>query len=31
MNEKNAKELVQNLTYEEKKQLLEMLKSLKNK
>lgn len=31
MNEKNARELTQNLTYEEKKQLLEMLKSLKNK
>lgn len=31
MNEKNARELTQNLTYEEKKQLLELLKSLKNK
>lgn len=31
MNEKNARELIQNLTYEEKKQLLEMLKSLENK
>lgn len=31
MNEKNARELIQNLTYEEKMQLLEMLKSLKNK
>lgn len=31
MNDKNARELIQNLTYEEKMQLLEMLKSLKNK
>ena len=31
MNEKNARELIQNLTYEEKMQLLEMLKSLENK
>jgi hypothetical protein len=31
MNEKNARELIQNLTYEEKMQLLEALKSLKNK
>lgn len=31
MNEKNARELIQNLTYEEKMQLLEMLKSLKDK
>ena len=31
MNEKNARELIQNLTYEEKMQLLEVLKSLKNK
>lgn len=31
MNEKNARELIQNLTYEEKMQLLELLKSLKNK
>lgn len=31
MNEKNARELIQNLTYEEKMQLLETLKSLKNK
>lgn len=31
MNEKNARELIQNLTQEEKMQLLEMLKSLKNK
>lgn len=31
MNEKNARELIQNLTYEGKMQLLEMLKSLKNK
>lgn len=31
MNEKNAKELIQNLTYEEKMQLLELLESLKNK
>lgn len=31
MNEKNARELIRNLTYEEKMQLLEMLKSLKNK
>lgn len=31
MNEKNARELIQNLTYEEKMQLLKMLKSLKNK
>ena len=31
MNEKNAKELIQNLTYEEKKQLLELLESFKNK
>lgn len=31
MNEKNARELTQNLTYEERLQLLEMLKSLKNK
>ena len=31
MNEKNARELIQNLTYEAKMQLLEMLKSLKNK
>lgn len=31
MNEKNARELIQNLTREEKMQLLEMLKSLKNK
>ena len=31
MNEKNARELVQNLTYEEKMQLLELLESLKNK
>lgn len=31
MNEKNAGELIQSLTYEEKMQLLEMLKSLKNK
>lgn len=31
MNEKNARELIQNLTYGEKMQLLELLKSLKNK
>ena len=31
MNEKNARELIRNLTYEEKMQLLEMLKSLKSK
>lgn len=31
MNEKNAKELIQNLTCEEKKRLLELLESLKNK
>lgn len=31
MNEKNARELIQNLTYEEKKRLLELLESLKNK
>lgn len=31
MNEKNAKELIQNLTYEEKMQLLELLESLRNK
>lgn len=31
MNEKNAKELIQNLTQEEKMQLLELLESLKNK
>lgn len=31
MNEKQTRELIQNLTYEEKMQLLEMLKSLKNK
>lgn len=31
MNEKNARELIQNLNHEEKMQLLEMLKSLKNK
>lgn len=31
MNEKNARELIQHLTYGEKMQLLEMLKSLKNK
>lgn len=31
MNEKNARELIQNLTYEEKMQLLELLESLKNK
>ena len=31
MNEKNARELIQNLTQEEKMQLLELLESLKNK
>ena len=31
MNEKNARELIQNLTYEEKMQLLELLESLKDK
>lgn len=31
MNEKNARELIQDLTYEEKMQLLELLESLKNK
>lgn len=31
MNENQARELIRNLTYEEKKQLLELLESLKNK
>ena len=31
MNEKNAKELIQDLTQEEKMQFLELLESLNNK
>lgn len=31
MNEKNARELIQDLTQEEKLQLLELLESLKDK